>query len=118
VSDNPKTEAQRNAEHLWFRQAAKCLNDAGISLSVIVETLSKTTVDTLVTEDNFKAVVYKPVLKAMSGGKDSTEKESTTDPAAVVQGIQKFFAERLEVVLPPFPDRFSQAEEQAARAAR
>ena len=115
MSDNPKTEAQRNSVHLWMEQVAKILNDSGIDKRVVLHKLTTRGLDTQWTKDSFKADVYKPVFNAVAA-KQSTEQASTTDHSFVVDGITKWVAQEFGVVLPPFPDRFSQAEE-AARAA-
>lgn len=112
-SEKPKTDAQRNAEHLWFRKAAKCLNDNGIEQYVVIQALTTKGLETQWTGDSFKHNVYKPVLAKVSGGKTSTEDESTTDPDICVQGITKWVAQEYGLALPAFPDRFTQAEEKA-----
>lgn len=110
----PKTEAQRNAIHLWFEQVAQVLNDQAIEKSVVIEKLTTRGLDTRWTADSFKQDVYKPVYQKVTGGKASTEAANTTDHNICVEGLQKWAAQELHVVLPPFPDRFSQAAERAA----
>ena len=117
MSDNPKTEAQRRAIHKWFAMVAKVLNDQGISKAVVIEKLTTRGLDTQWTGDSFKEDVYRPVYTKVTGGKASTEEASTKDHDICVEGLQRWAAQELKVVLPPFPDRFTQAEEQAARAA-
>lgn len=109
-SEKLKTEAQRNAVHLWMEQSAKVLNDHGITKSVVLEKLTTRGLDTAWTKESFKEDVYKPVFKAVAA-KQSTEQANTTDHDVCVQGLQKWAAQALGVVLPPFPDRYSQAEE-------
>ena len=104
----PKTDAQRNAVHLWMEQVAKVFNDNGIEKRVVIEKLATRGLDTQWTKESFKHDVYKPVFEKVSGGKESTEDANTTDHDIVIQGLQKWCAQEFGVVLPPFPDRFSQ----------
>jgi hypothetical protein len=113
VSDNPKTDAQRRSLHLWFEKVAKVFNDNGIEKSVVIELLTTRGLDTQWTKESFKEDVFKPVYNKVTGGKVSTEEANTKDFDICVTGLQKWAAEVLEVTLPPFPDRFSQAESQA-----
>ena len=109
--EKPKTDKQRAAVHKWFEQVAKALNDNGIEKHVVIEMLRTRGLQTQWTKESFKEDVYKPVYAKVTGGKDSTEKANTKDHDICVQGLQKWAAETLHVVLPPFPDRFTQAEE-------
>ena len=110
MTDKPKTEAQRNAVHLWMDMVAKILNESGIDKRVVLHKLTTRGLDTQWTRDSFKADVYKPVFAAVAA-KQSTEEANTTDHSFVVQGITKWVAQEFGVALPPFPDRFSQADE-------
>lgn len=110
--EKPKTDAQRAAVHLWFEQVAKVLNDSGITKSVVLEKLTTRGLDTQWTKDSFKHDVYKPVFRAVAA-KQSTEQANTTDHDICVSGLQKWAAQALGVVLPPFPSIYTQAEEQA-----
>jgi len=110
-SDKPKTDAQRNAVHLWMEQVAQVLNDNGIEKSVVLDKLTTRGLHTQWTKESFKHDVYKPVFEKVSGGKESTEDANTTDHDIVIQGLQKWVAQEFAVVLPPFPDRFSRGVE-------
>lgn len=107
---NPKTEAQRNAVHKWFEQVAHVLNAAGIEKRIVLEKLQERGIETEWTKDSFKEDVYKPIFRKVTGGKYSTEQASTKDHDICVKGLQKWAAQELGIVFPPFPDRFSQAE--------
>ncbi len=111
MSDNPKTEAQRNAVHVWMREVAQILNDNGIDKRVVIHKMATRGLDTQWTEASFKEDVYKPVFQAVAA-KQSTEEASTTDHDVVIQGLQKWVAQEWGVVLPPFPSRFNQAEQE------
>lgn len=97
-----KTPAQRNAEHLWFRQVAQLLADNSIDQRVVIERLCDRGIDIPWSDTSFKENVYKPILKRVSGA-TSTEKESTTDPQIIYMGLCKWFAEEFQVTLPPWP---------------
>ena len=109
MSDKPKTDKQRNTLHLWFEQVAKVLNDNGIGKQVVIEKLATRGLESKWTKDSFKEDVYKPVFAKVTAVKTSTEDANTTDHDVCVQGLQKWAAQELGVVLPPFPDRFEQA---------
>jgi len=111
VSDleNPKTDAQRNAVHLWIRLVAQLLNDSGIDKRVVIHKMATRGLDTQWTPESFKADVYKPIFQAVAA-KQSTEQASTTDHDIVIQGISKWLAQEFGIVCPPFPDRYSQSE--------
>jgi hypothetical protein len=108
--DNPKTDAQRRAIHKWFEQVAKVFNDNGIEKRVVIDLLTKRGLDSQWTKESFKEDVYKPVFAKVTGGKDSTEDANTLDHDICVQGLQKWAAQALHVVLPPFPSRYTQGE--------
>ena len=114
MTNNPKTDAQRRAIHKWFAMVARVFNENGIEKSVVIEKLTTRGLDSQWTGDSFKHDVYKPVYSKVTGGKESTEEANTTDHNICVEGLQKWAAQELQVVLPPFPDRFSQADERAA----
>lgn len=108
--EKPKTDKQRAAAHLWMEQAAKVLNDHGVTKQIVLENLTTRGLDTAWTKESFKEDVYRPVFNAVAA-KQSTEEANTTDHDIVVQGLQKWAAKELGVVLPPFPSIYSQAEE-------
>lgn len=112
MSDKLKTDSQRNAIHVWFDLVAKVLNDNGIDKRVVLHKLKTRGLDTQWTAASFKEDVYKPVFNAVAA-KQSTEEANTTDHDVCVQGLQKWVAQEFGVVLPPFPDRFTQSEDAA-----
>ena len=54
VIDNPKTDSQRNAIHVWFDLVAKVLNDNGIDKRVVLHKLKTRGLDTQWTAASFK----------------------------------------------------------------
>ncbi len=111
MSDNPKTEAQRNAIHKWFEQVADVLNANGIEKHFMLERLQSRGIDMEWTKESFKEDVYKPIFCKVTGGKYSTEQASTKDHDICVKGLQKWAAQELGIVFPPFPSRYSQGDE-------
>jgi len=110
--EKPKTDKQRRAIHKWFEQAAKVLNDNGIEKAVVIQKLTTRGLDTQWTKESFKVDVYKPVFNAVAA-KQSTEEANTMDHDICVAAIQKWAAQYLGVVLPPFPSIYSQGEQNA-----
>lgn len=106
MTEAPKTDAQRNAVHLWIRQVSKALNDNAIDRKVLLDKLEKRGIDSQWTPEAFKAFVYKPIYQKVTA-KSSTEEANTTDHDIVVQGISKWLAQEFGIVAPPFPDRYT-----------
>ena len=112
TEERQRTEAQNRSLHLWFRQVAKTLNDEGISQQVFIQALIDHGLEVPWTEESFKHSIWSVIAKAMTGVESTTE-AGTTDYNAEYQGLCKFAATRLHVTLPPWPDRLSQAENEA-----
>ena len=104
-----KTDSQRAAAHLWFRECSQVLNDSGMERKLVIEALAERGIDMPwdARGEAFKELVYKPLLAVVTG-KTSTEDESTTDPNLLYHGIVRWFGQEFGVTLPPFPDRFTQ----------
>ena len=111
MSDNPKTDKQRAAIHVWFDLVAKVLNENGIDKRIVIHKLKTRGLDTQWTAASFKEDVYKPIFAKVTAVKTSTEQANTTDHDVCVQGLQKWCAEEFGVVLPPFPDRYNEGEQ-------
>lgn len=103
----PKTDAQRNSAHLWMRQVAEVLNANGVDKRVVIHKLATRGIDTQWTGESFKADVYRPIFQKVTA-QQSTEEASTTDHDLVYQGLVKWVGQEFGVVLPPWPDRYSQ----------
>lgn len=99
-SDSGMTKAQRGALHVWCKMVAELLNHEGLyheykSPVKGVEMQSEWTMYMI------KDLMYKPVLKALSG-KQSTEDQSTVEPSQVAEVILRSFGAK-GVVLPEWP---------------
>ena len=98
------TEKQRSALHVWCRQVASVMADAGLDMKTVIRC------EIPPTEHMVKENIYKPMLEVLTG-KTSTEDQNTIEPSMVAEIITRELGERLGLTLPPFPDRFSQARE-------
>lgn len=92
------TRQQQNALHVWCRQVANVLDEAGLDMKQIVS------VEIPVTEYLVKENLYKPVLEAMTG-KLSTTEQDTVEPSQVAETLARHFAQKHGVVLPRWPSR-------------
>jgi len=100
----PKTDAQRSAAHVWFRQVADVLNNHGLERKIVIEALSKRGLDMAWDGDSFKADVYKPVFQKVTR-EESTEDANRTDHNICYEGLCRWFGQEFGVVLPPFPSK-------------
>ena len=104
--DKPqRTLSQNAALHLWLRQTADLLNDAGMDMK---KTL-KESVDIPWTEESAKLHLWKPVMEAMTGN-DSTTEMDTVEPSEICKVITKHIGENHGVVLTEWPNRFTRDE--------
>lgn len=107
-----RTQTQDNARFLWMTWYAKRLNDAGVDMKTFFDA-AKDGVSVPWTKDTFHEVIWKGIMRAMTGA-DSSKVSSTKEVQEIERIISKFIAERFGVEAPPWPDRFgSAAEEQA-----
>lgn len=102
-----RTEAQNASLHLWLRQVADTLNDAGLDMKTV---LSAKEVDVPWTAVSAKEVLWRPLQETMTLY-ESTTQASTTDYPAVYEVLCRHFGQHMGVTLPPWPDRFSQSQE-------
>lgn len=99
--DNPHTDKQRNSLHLWLRKVTAVLVKQGYVFEFNGLRLQPT------------EALLKEVFRAgytATCGHESTENASTTDYDAPYHAMIKFFGDQ-GIVLPPWPDIFSQAQE-------
>ena len=106
MTDTPKTDKQRSSVHVWCRQVAQVLNDAGLDMKKVLND----DIEIPWTEHSVKEHMYKVVLAAMSG-KESTESMDTTEPGQVCNVIARHLSQNKGVTLPPFPSRHAEGRE-------
>lgn len=101
-TDKGMSREQRGAMHVWFRNVAQTLNDAGL-LCVKKALFSSDMIEIDWTESMIKDMQYKPLLRQMAN-KLSTEHQSTIEPSQVAETMIRFYGQK-GVVLPPWPSR-------------
>lgn len=109
METEPKTDEQRSAVHVWFRQAAEHLNKEGIERRAVLEELATRGIDLQWSEQNFKEV-WKGVQAKMLEI-ESTEDLTTKDPNTIYEALCIYFAQQHGATLPPFPSRHTQGLE-------
>lgn len=92
------TSQQQKALHLWFRQVAEYLTDAGLDQRKVL----KPTVSIPWTDKAFKENLVKPVMKAMFNYASTTELENK-EVNQLTEFIAKHIAETQGITLPDFP---------------
>lgn len=95
-----RTEAQNAALHLWLRQVAEFLNDAGYPVMKVL----RHDAEIPWTEHNAKELLWRPVQEAMTG-KESTTACNKLEYSDIEQVISRHIAERIGLTLPPWPTR-------------
>ena len=104
--ENPKTDTQRSALHVWLRDLAQILNDSGCDQVVFLTKHMKAGAELPWTLYSVKESLYKPILAAMTG-KDSTEKMNSVEPSVVCTVLGKKLSEKTGITPPPWPTRFN-----------
>lgn len=93
-----RTKKQNNALHLWLRQLAKVLNDAGLDMR---KTL-KPEVEIPWTMPSAKHFLWKPVQSAMLG-KESTADAERKDYNEVYAVLSRHFSQKHGIQVPEWP---------------
>ena len=88
---------QNNAAHLAFKLIADILNDSGLDQRHVL----KEDIQIPWSQDSVKEMLFKPVMKAMTG-KDSTTKLNKIELAEVYEVLMKHLGERFGIFI-PFP---------------
>jgi hypothetical protein len=97
---NSYTAKQRRALHLWCKQLAEALNDAGMH-RIKISPLDGSQVELNWCKDSVKLDIYKFVLDALTG-KKSTEDQDSVNPSDVAAHITRHFASK-GFVCPAWP---------------
>lgn len=92
-----RTERQNNAMHLWFRQMAEQLNDAGYSATHPFND----EIEVPFTEVLVKEMLYKPVIQAMFD-KKSTATLSGSQVSQAAEVLVRWLSEK-KGIYTPFP---------------
>jgi len=94
------TRQQQKALHLFFTQLACELNREGKTMTMI---LNRFVIEAPVTKNSIKELVWKPLQEAMYSKKSTTELLKKEEIDGIYDALNKFFAEELQVIVPPFP---------------
>lgn len=97
ISENLITEKQTSSIHVYFRQLAKVLNDAGLDMRQML----KKDIDIPWTEELVKEFLWKDIQEIAVGVK-STKKLTTKETTQVYDILNKHLGEKLNVHV-PFP---------------
>lgn len=97
--EKAQTDKQRSARHVFLRQLAKELNDAGIDM----KTVYAKSPEVPWSEDSMKDFWKKVLLSSKS--KNSTEKQTTLDDSDIHMIMCKYFAQAHGFACPPWPSR-------------
>lgn len=101
-----RTPLQNNALHLWFEMVADTLNAHGADMQAVFAVKQ---VSVPWTKDRVKECLYRPLLEATTGKVSTADADTDEyDPACMV--LSKHMAEKMGIVLPPFPDRYGPAQ--------
>jgi hypothetical protein len=99
IKDTTRSDRQNNAMHLWFRQIANELNDAGY----YVRHPFSDKLEIPFTEVLVKETLYKPVIGAMYS-KSSTAKLTPTQLSEAAEVLVRWLSEHKGVYV-PFPQQ-------------
>jgi hypothetical protein len=99
IKDTTRSDRQNNAMHLWFRQIANELNDAGY----YVRHPFSDKLEIPFTEVLVKETLYKPVIGAMHS-KSSTAKLTPTQLSEAAEVLIRWLSEHKGVYV-PFPQQ-------------
>jgi len=92
-----RTLNQNSASHLAFKLIADVLNDSGLDQRKVL----KENIQIPWSQDSVKEMLFKPVMKAVTG-KDSTTTLSTTEMSEVYDVLMQHLGERFGIYV-PFP---------------
>jgi hypothetical protein len=96
--DSTRTGSQNRGIHLWYRQISDLCVENGIDASMM---FSKTH-DIQMTPEAVKTM-WKALQLALFGKKSTTELKKTGEIDKLQDHFIRFFAEKFELELPPFP---------------
>ena len=99
IKDTTRSDRQNNAMHLWFRQIASELNDAGYW----VRHPFSDALEIPFTEVLVKETLYKPIIKSMYD-KNSTGKLTAQELSEAAEVLIRWLSEHKQVYV-PFPQQ-------------
>ena len=99
-----RTTTQNKSLHKYCQMVADDMNSAGFVADEII------TLPIRLTGDLVKDCIFKRIMTALYKDKDSTTELSTTEIQDVYENMSRALGEKFGITT-PWPDRFSQAEE-------
>lgn len=106
-----RTKQQNRALHKLFAQLADVLNDSGYDMKAVL----KPEVEIPWTPESVKNHLWRPIQEIMIDV-ESTADCKTVDYKPVYETLCRHLSGKLGIVPPPFPDRFSQAQQKQYNA--
>jgi hypothetical protein len=103
---NTRTSLQNACLHRWLDEQAKRLNHAGYGVLDTLKALMKNGFDIPWTTISVKDLLYRPVMKAMTG-KSSTSEMDTVEPSEICKVVGYKVSEATGITSPEWPDRFN-----------
>lgn len=97
------TDKQRSSLHVWCRQVAKTLNDAG-HFHRKIHPFTGMEIEGLWNERSVKEDLYKPTLYEYCK-KNSTEDQSTIEPSFISESLATAYAKFFGICLPFWPSK-------------
>ena len=95
LAEKAMTPKQQSAVHVYIRQIAQALNDAGLDMKSVL----KPEVEIPWTEYSVKEFIWRPVQKSMIG-KDSTTDLNSAEPSDVHRVVDRHLAEKFGISRP------------------
>ena len=95
-----RTIAQNNALHLFYEHVAQVLRENGMGIKQVLERFN---LDAPATKYGIKEYLWRPLQFSMFGKKSTTELLKQQEIDQIYDALNKFFVEKLELQLPPFP---------------
>jgi hypothetical protein len=94
---------QFSALHVYCEMCAGVFNAAGIDVRAMMDEMNEG-FSIPHDKDTFKKMVYKPILKAMTG-KRSTKDQTTVEPTKIAEAISYFMSSRFGLTAPKWPSK-------------
>ena len=106
------TRKQQNSLHIYLRQVAQALNDAGYSIQ---EVLKNFTFELEWSETSVKEILWRIAQKKMLGKESTTKLSKQKEIDLVYEVMNRFLGEKLHIESIPFPSEQQQALEELVK---
>ena len=109
MNEELRTIRQNSALHVYFRQVAQALNDAGYSIQ---EVLKNFTMELEWSETSVKEVLWRSAQKRMFAKESTTKLSKQKEIDLIYESMNRFLGEKLHIESIPFPNLEEQALEE------